>query len=106
MLKPIFIWQDKILKKVDPLEVTFLITEGNYTKICFTDKTCYLVRSTLSGAMKKLPPDIFIQTHRSYAVSVFFIDHIAKDHLIIGDIAIPISRQYYERVIEQLQIIR
>jgi len=26
--------------------------------------------------------------------------------LIIGDIAIPISRQYYERVIEQLQIIR
>ncbi|ULQ53306.1 LytTR family DNA-binding domain-containing protein [Flavihumibacter fluvii] len=106
MMKPIFVLQDKTLKKIDPLEVAFLMTDKNYTRICFLDKTCFMVRTTLIGIMKKLPPDIFIQTHRAYAVSVFFIDNIAKDHLIIGDIAIPIARQYYEHVIEQLQIIR
>jgi DNA-binding LytR/AlgR family response regulator len=74
MMKPLFIWQDKTLKKVNPIDVVFLVTENNYTKICFSDKTCYQVRSPLSGIMKKLPQDIFIQTHRAYAVSVFFID--------------------------------
>ena len=65
-----------------------------------------MARSTLKGILKKLPPDIFIQTHRAYAVSVFFIDDIAKDHLNIGDAAIPIARQYYDQLVEQLQIIR
>lgn len=105
MHKPIFVWQDKVLKRFDPMEVVCLITEKNYTKICFSDKTCYMVRSTLKGIMKKLPPDIFIQTDRSYAVSVFFIDDIAKDHLNIGDVAIPIGKQYYASVIEKLQVI-
>ncbi len=106
MMKPIFVWQNKTLKKFDPLEVVCLVTEKKYTRICFSNKTYYMARSTLKGILKKLPPDIFIQTHRAYAVSVFFIDDIAKDHLNIGDAAIPIARQYYEQLVEQLQIIR
>jgi DNA-binding LytR/AlgR family response regulator len=106
MMKPLFFWQGKLLKKVNPLEVVCLITQNNYTRVCMSDKTYYLVRSTLSSIMQKLPADIFIQTHRSYAVSVFFIDDLAKDHLNIGPDAIPISKQFYDRVINSLQIIR
>jgi len=48
---------------------------------------------------------LFIRTHRSYAVSVLFIDMIDRDHLTIGKNAIPISRQYYKSVLDQLNVI-
>ncbi len=107
MLKPFFVWQNKVLKSIRPEEVMYLSTEGNYTEIYLLDaKKPYLVRSTLSGALKKLPPEIFIKTHRSFAVSVYFIDTIARDHLTIGkDKVIPIARQYSKSVIKQLNII-
>src|SRR6266849_5857240 len=99
MLNPFFVWQNKILKRIDPELVMCLYTEGNYTKIYLSDHTYYLVRSTLSGALKKLPPEMFIRIHRSLVASIYFIDHIAKDHLIIGGESIPIGRQYYKAAI-------
>ncbi|MEP7257567.1 MAG: LytTR family DNA-binding domain-containing protein [Flavitalea sp.] len=105
MLKPFFVWQQKALRKIDPADVMCLYTEGNYTKIFLSDKTYYLVRSTLSGALKKLPPEIFIKTHRAFAVSVNFMDNVTKDHLTVRDESIPIAKQYYARVIRQLTII-
>ncbi len=105
MLKPFFVWQNKVLKRIDPGEVMCLRTEGNYTKIFLSDKTYCMVRSTLSGALKRLPPEMFIKIHRSVVASIYFIDDIAKDHLIIGEDPMPIGRQYYKPVIRQLNII-
>jgi DNA-binding LytR/AlgR family response regulator len=105
MLKPFFVWQNKTLKSVNPREVMCLETEQNYTKVILSDKSYYMVRSTLASALKKLPPDMFIKTHRSYAASIYYIDSVARDHLIIGDESIPIARQYYRSVMEQLIII-
>jgi DNA-binding LytR/AlgR family response regulator len=105
MHTPFFVWQNKKLKKVDPEEVMCLATEGNYTRIVLSDKSYFMVRSSLSTALKKLPPKMFIQTHRSYAVSIFFIDNIARDHFTIAGEAIPIGKQYYSSVIKQLNII-
>ena len=48
---------------------------------------------------------MFIQTHRSYAVSIFFIDNIARDHFVVAGEAVPIGKQYYNKVINQLNII-
>ena len=86
MLKPFFVWQNKVLKRIDPGKVMILSTEGNYTRIFLSDHTYYLVRSSLSGALKRLPPEMFIKIHRSLVASIYFIDHIAKDHLIIGEV--------------------
>jgi DNA-binding LytR/AlgR family response regulator len=105
MLKPFFVWQNKVLKSLKPEEVVCLVAEKNYTKIYLSNKTDCLVRSTLSGALKKLPPEIFIKIHRSCVVSIYFIDNIARDHLIIGGKPLPIGRQYYRSVIKQLNII-
>jgi len=105
MLKPFFVWQNKILRSVSPEEVVFLATLGNYTRIVLSNKKYYHVRSSLSAALKKLPPEMFIKTHRSHAASIHFIDKVAKDHLIVGGEAIPISRQYYKPVLKQLNII-
>lgn len=105
MQKPFFVWHQKVLISIRPEEVVCLSTEKNYTKIYLSNKTHCMVRSTLSGALKKLPPEMFIKTHRAYAVSIYFIDTIAKDHLTIGEHPVPIARQYYKSVINQLTVI-
>jgi DNA-binding LytR/AlgR family response regulator len=105
MQKPFFVWQNKVLKSVSPQDVAILYTEGNYTKIVLSNDKHYMIRSSLSGVLKKLPPEMFIKTHRSFAVSIFYIKSLARDHLIIGEVSIPISRQYYKTVIEQLNVI-
>jgi DNA-binding LytR/AlgR family response regulator len=105
MLKPFFVWQNKVLQRVNPADVVCLSSEGNYTRIYLSDKSYYMVRSTLSGALRKLPPDMFIKIHRSFAVSIYFIDTIDRDHLTIGEDPIPIGRQYYRQMIKQLNVI-
>jgi DNA-binding LytR/AlgR family response regulator len=94
MLNPFFVWQNKVLKRIDPAQVMCLYTEGNYTRIFLSDETYYMVRSSLSRALKKLPPEMFIRIHRSLVASIYFIDDIPKDHLVIGGKPIPIGRQY------------
>lgn len=105
MLKPFFVWQNKVLKNINPAEVMCLATEGNYTRILLSDKTHVMVRSSLSSALKKLPGEIFIKVHRSVAASVYFIDNVARDHLTVGGVTIPVGRQYYKQVIDQLNVI-
>jgi hypothetical protein len=105
MLNPFFVWQNKVLKRIDPAMVICLETEGNYTKIYLSDHTFYMVRSTLTGALKKLPPEMFIRIHRALAANIYFIDDISKDHLIIGGEPIPIGKQYYKTAIRRLNII-
>lgn len=105
MQKPFFVWQNRVLKKINPEQVICLATEGNYTKIFLSDKSHYLVRSTLAAALSKLPSDLFIKIHRSLAVSIYYVDDIARDHLVIGEQPLPISRQYYKSLCKQLIII-
>jgi DNA-binding LytR/AlgR family response regulator len=105
MLKPFFVWQDKVLKSLSPEDVICLRAEGNYTKIFLTNKRTCLVRSSITGALKKLPPEMFIRTHRTYGVSIYFIESVAKDHVIIRGQSVPVSKLYYPRIIEKLNVI-
>ena len=105
MQTPFFVRQNGVLKKIDPAEVICLFTEGNYTKIFLTNHIYYLVRATLSGALKKLPKDTFIRINRKTVASIYFMDQIARDHLIIEGEPVPITRQYYASVLAQLNII-
>jgi len=105
MLKPFFVWQNKELKKIHPEDVICLSTEGNYTRIYLSDKSFYMVRSSLSGALKKLPADTFVKIHRSFVVSIYHIDSIHRDHLLVSNEPVPIGRQYYRSLIGRLNII-
>jgi DNA-binding LytR/AlgR family response regulator len=105
MQTPFFVRQKRVLKKIDPAEVICLYTEGNYTKIFLTNDIYYLVRSTLSGALKKLPKDTFIRINRKMVASIYFMDQIARDQLTIEGEPVPISKQYYTSLLAQLNII-
>ena len=105
MLKPLFVWQNKELKKVNPEEVMCLSTERNYTRIYLADKTFYMVRSSLLATLKKLPPDMFIRIHRSFVVSVYHLTSIHKGYLVMKDKALPVANRYYRSVLAKLNII-
>ncbi|HEX2533085.1 MAG TPA: LytTR family DNA-binding domain-containing protein [Chitinophagaceae bacterium] len=105
MLQPFFIRHNRVLKRIHPGDVVCLVTEGNYTRIFLADKSFYLVRSTLSDALRKLPPGMFVQIHRSIAASVYFIDNIDRDHLLIGNESMPVARKYYQSLVDALNII-
>jgi DNA-binding LytR/AlgR family response regulator len=105
MLKPFFVRYEKVLKRIDPEKVICLSTKKNYTYIYLTDKIYYMVRTSLSAAVKKLPPDMFIRIDRSLVVSIYFIDNIARDHLLIAGEPANIGKKYYSTVIKKLNII-
>jgi DNA-binding LytR/AlgR family response regulator len=106
MPKPLFIWQDKTLIQINPEEIACLSTEKNYTRIFMTDDSYFMVRSTLSNAAKKLPPDMFIKIHRSYVVSLRHISSIFKDHVLVFSHPVPVARQYYQSLLKRVSIIR
>jgi DNA-binding LytR/AlgR family response regulator len=108
MLMPFFVWDDRALRRIHPERVAYLEAVKNYTNIYVAGEkkiTKYMVRSTLAGALKKLPGEIFIRTHKSHAVSIFYIDSVTRKNLLIGDTVIPIGRQFYESVVGKLTII-
>jgi DNA-binding LytR/AlgR family response regulator len=49
---------------------------------------------------------MFVKIHRSLVVSIFYIDNIARDHLIVGGETVGIGRQYYQTFIRKLNIHR
>jgi DNA-binding LytR/AlgR family response regulator len=105
MLTPFFVWQNKELKKINAKDMIWLSTDGNYTRIYLANKNFYIVRSSLSATLKKLPPHIFIKIHRSFVASVYHISSVYKDYLVVGDEPLPIAKQYYRSLLAKLNII-
>ncbi len=109
MLEPFFIRtevkKEKVLKKVDPMQVIRLSTVKNYTYIYLIDDTFYSVRTSLVNALKNFPPYMFVKIDRAEVVSVFYIDNIAKDHLIMNGKTVSIARSYYKYVVAGINII-
>jgi DNA-binding LytR/AlgR family response regulator len=106
MMKPIFIWQkQKPIKRIDPEKVLYLATKGNYTRLYFPDKSFLIVRSSLFAALKKLPEGMFIRINDSMAVSVYHIDDIRRDYLVLAGESRTIGKPYYSSVLKQLNVI-
>ncbi|MCG2613742.1 LytTR family transcriptional regulator [Terrimonas sp. NA20] len=102
---PFFVWQNKKLLCIDAENVMFLDTRGNYTRIVYYDKTCDEVQVSLVTALKKFPPGMFIQIHRSYAVSIHYIKKISNDTVEVEGEELPIGNKYYQDLINKLTII-
>ena len=109
MLEPFFIRaeikNEKVLKKVDPMQVARLSTVKNYTKFHLIDGGSYSVRISLVNALNNFPPGMFVKIDRAEVVSVFHIDNITKDELIMNGKTVTIARSYYKYVAAGINII-
>ena len=104
MLKPFFIRQDKVLKRIDPQQVIALSTEKNYTKVVLSDKSTFLIRSSLASAIKKLPSDMFVRINRSEVASIYYINNIDRYNLFVGGEPAYIGKGFYKGFISKLTI--
>jgi DNA-binding LytR/AlgR family response regulator len=105
MMTPLFIWQDKILKKIDVMTITALKIEENYTNVYFSDGTYSMVRVSMKNALKLLPPDMFIRVSRNHAVSIYFINEVRMDEIIVLDRSITVGKGYFDLIKSQLKIL-
>lgn len=70
------------------------------------DKTIKLcLQMTLTDLMEFLPPDIFIRTHRSYITNIQHIERIVGNTLYVGEVIVPIGREYKKDVYTRLNIV-
>lgn len=105
MLKPIFVSEDRVLKRILPEQIVCLTTEKNYIHIFLTDDSVIMVRSTLASALKKLPRQLFVKIHRSHIVSLLHVEMIYKDHVLLLGRPVPIARQFYPRLLKRVSVI-
>ena len=69
---------------------------GNYVTLFLPDKkiTTYI---SIQDVLKLLPPNLFCRIHKSYIISLKYIDVIEKHQVIIKTKPIPIGMTYREQ---------
>ncbi len=101
----IFIKKDYMFIKVLIDHIRWIQTYGNYLILhCLDEK--HMIRSSMKDFLAKLPPEKFLQTHKSYAVNIRYIDKIEYTQLFMGEETIPIGRSYVDRLRKKLDIFR
>jgi DNA-binding LytR/AlgR family response regulator len=95
------------LKKIDIDEIIYLAADNNYTTFQEMNNYHY-VRITLVVALSLLPENKFQRIHRSYAVSLDYVDVVKRDTVkfkSIPDLELPVSRQYYVQLTREVVIL-
>lgn len=76
--------------------------EGNYVRY-HTSSGAVLVRASLRETLAQLPDPSFAQIHRSFIVSIPWIERIADNHVQLPDRRIPISSSYREAFLRRIE---
>jgi len=85
-------------------EILWVEAYGDYVNF-ITDKTRYLVHSTMKGIESKLPTEQFARVHRSFIVRPDKIDLIEESLIQIGKKLIPIGESYRTELMSRLNIL-
>lgn len=98
-----FIKTRQRLEKVATNEVLFLEADGHYCQIHTLQKK-FLVRIPMLELSKRLPEDLFLQTHRSFMINMEKVDSVdLKDSvIIIGEKHVPLSKRNRTMILEKL----
>lgn len=74
-------------------DIDYIESEGNYLMLFAGNKT-YKCRSTMKEIMDKLPGNMFLQTHRAFAVNKSKVEKFSLKSLVVKDKTIPISKRF------------
>ncbi|RWY53940.1 LytR/AlgR family response regulator transcription factor [Mucilaginibacter gilvus] len=97
----LFVKAEGRLEKIVFDEVLYLEGMENYVVIHTATKKI-ITHSTLKALMDKLPRQQFMQTHKSFIVSLDKVNTIEGNILHVGTHRVPVSRQLREPVMERL----
>jgi len=95
----LFVKTNLKLEKIRFNDMRFIEGVENYVAI-YTSEGKIITHTTLRTILQKLPPERFVQVHKSYLVNIDKIDSIEGNLLGIGKNKIPLSRTYKETALE------
>jgi DNA-binding LytR/AlgR family response regulator len=79
-------------------DIAYLRADHVYVQVALTGRPPILLRRTLTDLLTELGKDLFIQTHRSYAVNRQLVTRYDKEHVFIGEQPIPLSRSQRKKI--------
>lgn len=82
-------------------EILFIKAMENYV-IVHTRFQKLVCKSTMSSLLESLPPDLFLQVHKSYIINISCVNIVEKLNVVILDNTIPISRDRKQDVYQKL----
>ncbi|PHI20382.1 DNA-binding response regulator [Lewinellaceae bacterium SD302] len=86
-------------------DILYVQAERAYCHIK-TVKTDYMLSIALGKLAEQLPTGNFFRVHRSYLVNMHHIDAVAEGYLVIGETAIPVSRDNREELAKRVNLVR
>jgi DNA-binding LytR/AlgR family response regulator len=89
----IFLRSENKFIQVNIADILILEAAGNFVKV-ITGKDSILVRDTFLVLLNALPPEDFLQVHRSFAIAPKHIKSIEGNRISIGDHTVPIGKMY------------
>lgn len=89
------------LYKLKYADIRYIESDSEYVKYHTADRKI-MSNQSLKALEKILPGSLFIRVHRSYIVNRQMVTGLKGRDLLLGDVEIPVSDSYYERVKEAL----
>ncbi len=100
----IFVKDDLVFRRVPIAEIQFVQSYRNYLELTIGQGKKHVLRSTLKDFMAQLPSEVFIQTHRSYAVNLKRVNRIGGNFVGVDDYEVPMSREVRQEVVRMLNL--
>jgi DNA-binding LytR/AlgR family response regulator len=63
-----------------------------------------MVRASIKQTMEMLSSSLFVQIHRSFIISLNWIDKIEDNHVFISDREIPIGLTYKSEFLKRIEV--
>lgn len=100
--KFISVRSERKMVKINFSEILFIESLSDYLKIHTLNKTI-ITRETISNIELKLASNNFIRVHRSFIVSLTYINSYTAEFIEINEKAIPISRTYRSDFLRKME---
>jgi len=97
----IFVKVNSVVEKIKLPDILLIEAAVDYVNIRTSD-TRYMVNTTLSSILNRLPPKDFMRIHRSYIVRIDKIDSIDGNTILVGDQLLKIGRSYRKEFMQRI----
>ena len=97
----LYVRQSDSFIKVSWVDILFIESMQNYTKLHFKDKSL-VIHQTMKAIEESLPVEHFFRIHKSFLINITHIDMISGGRLFINKIELPISRTRKEELLNQV----
>jgi DNA-binding LytR/AlgR family response regulator len=98
-----FVKGNKQLQKIYIEEIAYIESQRDYLKFKMIDEEEIITRQTIGYYEQFLPAQLFIRIHRSYIVAVDKIKSAEVNRMLVGQLYLPIGRNYKQHVFEFLK---